>query len=526
MEVTSPGSLWREFAAAALPFNLSELSEKTVDGVTVKEYYFDGFATLDGRVRAFMRIHEKTDHKGVILYLSDTANESDNHAIKFFNDSGYTVAMLDLLGKSNEITRFTIYPRSLASCNSRNASSFDAPDDVLTSCWYVWMCLARKATLLIKSKYENTNIYALGKGIGGSTVYKLCAFNDGITACATILNIIPNVNGTGNPMIYYRAALDNYAYAPLTETPLFMAVASNDEDGSFDAMSLLADKTESLDCFRIVERSFSSGINIVYPQIVDFFENTTSDNANLPELKIKATNSDNNLYFNIGIDGDDEALAEYKNVSLLAAFCIENPKLRNWTNLPLVSLGGKEFLARADVHMNTAPVYAFVNISNDSGDVISSKLISLIPKSLGIPSQPAVKRHLIYEGSMGKDVWSSPNGGSVNTKSGLFDIDGVYSDAHSLATFKPGDMMYRADEGVLLQIMVSGKPQKITISVYDDKNEYTFDVNIPNYDKWYKFTLSQTDFKNKGGQLSSWSKINMIKFTSSEEFLISSVLWV
>lgn len=526
MDVTSPGSLWRDFDAAALPLNLSELSVKTENGITIKEYYFDGFTTIDGRVRAFMRIYERPKHKGVVLYMSDTADNSDADAIKYFNDNGYTVGVLDFLGQSDSITRYTLYPHSLSLCNCRNQKTFDAYDDILKSRWYVWMCMARKATLMLKTLYENAKIFALGKGLGGSTVYKLCAFNDGITACATLLNIVPNITGSGNPLIFYRAALDTTAYASLTSTPLFMAIASNDEDGSFDSMSALADKTESLKCLRIVERSFSSGINVVYPQIERFFEKTAIGEINFPSPSIKASNSDDNLYFNIVVDGDDSAIAEYNNVSLFAAFCIENPTRRNWTNLPIVNLGGRESLARADVHINTKPVYAFVNISNADGDVISSTLISLMPKSLGISSQPTVKRHLIYEGSMGNDVWTSPDGGSVNTKSGLFGIDGVYSDAHSLATFKPGDLMYCANEGVLLQIMVSGKPQTINISVYDDTNEYTFSIDVPNFDKWYKFTLSNTDFKNKCGQLSSWSKINMIKFTSSDEFLISSVLWV
>ncbi len=523
MEVTSPGSLWRDFDLAALPFNISELSEKTLQGITVKEWYFDGFATLDGRVRTFLRLYEQPEHKGVILYLSDTADES---AVNYFINSGYTVAALDLFGKSDSIMRYTLYPQSLSECNCRGKTSFDASEDVLKSCWYVWTCLARKAVQLLKKTYGDDKIYAVGKGIGGSTVYKLSAFKDGICACATLLNVIPTINGVGNPLIYYRAALDNFAYAQYTNVPMFMSVASNDEDGSLDTMAQLAEKTESLKCFRIIERSFKSGITAVYPQIVDFFERVTDNTLDYPALEITANNSDNNLYFDIKIDGNEQTLAKYKKVSLFAAFCVENPTLRNWMELPLVSLGDKQYLARADVHINTKPVYAFVNLTDASGNVFSSEITSLIPKTLGISSQPTVKHHLIYDGSMGKDVWASPNGGTVNVKSGLFDIDGVYSDAHTLATFKPGDMMYCADEGVLLQIMVSGKPQKITISVYDETDEYVFEIEIPKYDKWYKFTLSQSDFKGVNGQLMSWSDVNMIKFASSEEFLIGSVLWV
>ena len=73
-------------------------------------------------------------------------------------------------------------------------------------------------------------IFALGVGLGGSTVYKLSAFDDGPAACATLLNIIPNVIGEGNAIINYRASIDNYAYAKISKIPMFMAIATNDAE--------------------------------------------------------------------------------------------------------------------------------------------------------------------------------------------------------------------------------------------------------------------------------------------------------
>ena len=89
----------------------------------------------------------------------------------------------------------------------------------------MWTCIARRAVKLLKKLYD-ADIFALGIGLGGCTVYKLAAFDDGIKACATLLNINPQVSGSGNDIINYHASLDNSAYAPFCRVPFFMAVSS------------------------------------------------------------------------------------------------------------------------------------------------------------------------------------------------------------------------------------------------------------------------------------------------------------
>lgn len=527
LAITSPINLWRDYDVTALPLNETALSEKTENGGLVREFYFDGFATIDGRVRAFIRIYENSAAKGIVLYLGDS---TDNIAAKELFDHGYTVAVLDYLGENDSSPRFTLYPKSLAACNARGKTEFDAPDDALTSCWYVWTCIARKAILLLKKYYDGQNIFALGKGLGGSTVFKLAAVDENITACATMLNILPEVVGSGDSMILYRAALDPVAYATLTKQPLLMAIASNDEDSSFDDMAELAGNTASLRYLRIVERAFSRGIAHAYSGVIDYFEKCANGVAFLPRPIIKASNSENNLYFNITLpelDGDSSACKKPERVELFTSFYIEDPAYRNWTNAKLLGLGDGEYIARIDVLRNEKPVYGFVNVIYEGDLTQSSQLLSVIPKSLGIPpSKPMAWQRLIYDGSMGKDVWTSPAGGTVNSARGLFDIEGVSSSLNSLVTFKTGDPLYRAPGGSLLQILVSGKAKTINITLLDEDEFYSCRVELPSEDAWHKFTLSHLDFKGVNGPLHDWSHMIMLKFIADDKFIISSVLWV
>lgn len=524
MDITGTLNLWKDYDLSALPLNVSALSEKTENGRRVKEYYFDGYTTVDGKARAFIRIVENTDPIGVILYLPD--REEDKKFVQTMLDRGFTVAELNYSGHESGKSRFTVYPQSLASCNTIE-HEFTATDDALTSRWFIWACIARRATILLRNLYGDKKLFAFGKGLGGSTVYKLCAFDDGLTAAATALNILPTVTGTGNPIINYRAALDNNAYAPNTKTPIFISVASNAIDGSLDDMAALAQNTASIACFRIVERSFSPGIDEVYDQVANFFTAYISGTPNIIIPKITASNSENKLYFNISLSGENTAEKRTdQRIKLYAAFCVQNPTYRNWTNVQLISLAGNEFMAHVDVLQETKPVYAFVNVSDENGNTSTSELLTVIPKTLGIGAQPTVKQRLIYDGSLGTDVWTSLYGGKVKVNEGPYGIPGVSSETNTLITFKPGDLLYRAENDALLQVILSGEARSVKVEVNNGTERFSCDLDLPNTTEWHKFTLSYNDFKGAFGQLKDWSTIIMLKFQASADFIISSVLWV
>jgi len=514
LEITGTNSLWKDYDVDALPFNATMLSGRTENGVVIRELYFNGFATVDGMVRAFLRIYEAPDAKGIILYLPD---EGVDPEIRCFLENGYTVAALDYRGVSDG--KYTIYPMSLTGCNAIGKKEFEADGDALSSCWFIWTCVARRAVRYLGE--FGLPIFAFGKGLGGCTVYKLCAFDDGLKAAATLLNIMPEMHGTSAQLINYRAALDNNAYAPITAIPLYMAVSSNAEDGSLDKMSELVRDTASVKTFRIIERAFNDGIIKAFPHVSRFFDGYLDGEPTYPRTEIKAVNSDNKLYFEIKTDAEQEKTT----VKLFAAFCIKDASYRNWTQIKLMRLAGGEYMAHVDVLQDDKPVYAFVNTENELGDVCSSTLLTVTPKNLGIPRQSAVNRRLIYDGSMGTDVWASPNNGTVTIKNGAFDIEGISSDSNHLVTFKPGDLLYRADGDVMLQILVCGSRQKLNVGIYDGKEKFYAQVEIPGPNEYHKFTLSLSDFKGQGLP-DDFSSVIMLELFSDEEFIVSSVLWV
>lgn len=520
VDITSPITLWKDFTALALPLNKSSLSAKTENGIPVKEYYFDGYTTVDGRARAYIKIYECAEQKGVVLYLADRSGKANSELLAKLIESGYSVAVLDYLGES-ERDRFTLYPTSLSECNLNGVKQFNIVSGKMSN-WYIWTCISRRAVKLLQELYEGAHIFALGVGLGGCTAYKLAAFNDGLKACATLLNIFPNVTGEGNSLINYRASLDNNAYAPISKIPLFMAIASNDDDGSLDNMAMLAENTESLKHFRIVERAFSAGIKAVYGSLIEFFDSYIEGTANEPQPEISASNSENNLYFNITINNAEELDVQAK---LYVSFCIEESPFRNWMSIPLISLGGKKYMAKINVCREDKPIHAFANVTYD-GKTVSSNLLSVIPKSLGVHTKEGIVHRKIYDGSMGEDVWTARDGGTVSPVKGPYDIEGVTSSTGSLVTFKPGDPLFRVPADTMLQLMLCGEPQTVTVSVRDKIGIYESKLEIKTDSDWSKFSLSHMNFKGANGMLLNWSQIMLLEFTAEKQIIIGSVLWV
>ena len=92
MDITSPINLWKNYDVLALPLNKSALSQKTENDYTVKEFYFDGYTTVDGRVRAYIKIYDCADAKGVVLLLADKSGKLDDELLAKLYNFGYSVA--------------------------------------------------------------------------------------------------------------------------------------------------------------------------------------------------------------------------------------------------------------------------------------------------------------------------------------------------------------------------------------------------------------------------------------------------
>ena len=55
MEILTPQLIWKGYDASVLPLNVSVVSERACDGMTVLDAYFNGSTVTDGVVRVSVR---------------------------------------------------------------------------------------------------------------------------------------------------------------------------------------------------------------------------------------------------------------------------------------------------------------------------------------------------------------------------------------------------------------------------------------------------------------------------------------
>lgn len=528
MEFLSPQSLWSEYDRKALPLNPSVITVTENDGEVCERLYFSGERTASGVTRIFAKLWLPKEKNPPVIILMHELNENiDCFDASPLLSSGYAVLALDYAGEKDGKERFTLYPKEL-----EFAKYFVNPDTLtLTpqnpklSCWYVWTTVLLRAITYVESdKRLSDNIAVVGVGAGGSQVMKVTALEDlkcGVTVFAT--------NPPIGDEVTFKACLGNGSYAPLYRFPLISAVCSNETEEFFERVSGIyvgsSDKyylsvgervghvllTHQRECIKaFLGRRLKMGLPI---------------GVDAPEITAKE--SERQLYYDIKAD----PRLSIKKVELFVAYAVERGELRNWHKIKTLSTGAGEFIAKVPVYDATQTVYAFATVFYEDGFSFSTQLFAKTPALLGVQAQPLVKSRLLYDSDSGIDDFVSPNGGDdIVMKNGAFGIDGVCSLSGELATYKVGDMRFKAEEDSVLQLIVyaeESKEAEFAVCTLEKgaETEYVCRRKTDSGGNWTKLMLSAEDFKSREGTLTSFAKAVYLCIRC-DGLLVNTLLWV
>ena len=484
------------------------------DGRKIKEFYFSGLRTADGVVRIFARYLQNGLDLPTLVYFGE---ESDN-SLSIPEVTKYNYLAVDYTGVKNGKNRGTIYPYSLKDAEFGNMPSDIRPRE---SRWYAWASVAMSAALYAKT-CGNGKVAVIGLEQGGSLVWKLSAcvgVDAGITLFST--GYEPNIDD-----IYYRACLDNRAYASLLKFPVLEIVSSNEWDGSIDFMSEIYSSIKRKDCrLCINERGNHPGGEAGKRNAGLWLKKYLDGEGEVPEAPVvRPYESGGKLYYEIRCEGLPDKIDFYVSMGNAQG------AMRNWSSVKLMRLEDS-YLASVDVPDGNASVSVFVNIFEKEYK-LSSAVVTRIPAKMGVIEQPVKPSRLIYDGDMGTDDWAMENNEAPVMKEGPFGISGV--SAHKkIFTYKLADARYRGPEEGLLQIMFCSKvKQTVKFSVCDaNLRVYSCIADADISRGWITKSLSKEDFKSEGGEiegvsLSLWRDAVTFEVEASEPVLISSLLWV
>ncbi len=512
MELMTPQTLWKDFEAQS--FDESLLRYVDDDGRKIKEFYFSGLRTSDGVIRIFARYLHNGDDLPTIVYFGEEKDKS----LFIPKVSRHNFLAVDYTGVKKGKDRGTIYPYSLIDAESDLEAGETSPRE---SRWYAWASVAMFAVLYAKT-CGNGKVAVIGIGQGGSLVWKLsaCVGADvGVTLFST--GYEPNRDD-----IYYRACLDNRAYASLLRFPVLEIVSSNETDGSLDFMSEIYSSIKRKDCRLCINERSCHTLGEDGRRNVELWLNKYLwDEGDVPPTPlIRPYESDGKLYYEVKYSGNPDKIDFYVSMGST------HGATRNWSKVGLMRLEDT-YLALVDVFDVNAPVSGFVTVK-ERGFKISSAVAMRIPAQLKITGSDAKPSRLIYDGDMGVDDWAMEDNVQPVMKSGPYDIAGVVAQK-KLFTYKLADSRFLGPEEGLLQIMFCTMvKQRIKFTVIDfDQKAYSLYIDADFRQGWITKSLGREDFKSEDvdfkGSLPSWRNAVIFEITpSSGVVLISSLLWV
>lgn len=558
INIFSPQRLWKDYVSDR-DFNFSAAYMRKTPNHIERAFYIDGEVFADHtRVRIFCRLFTPVDlpefelnpvktpssalndtselndendfsinlnsspkdceplkwlgsYEKLIIYMGEQSQDE----LPLLLESGCAILVPDYIGKSNA-NRYTIYPAALSYCN---LSDYDnTEDDIYKTASYIWAAIAMRSVTLAKCISEKVLMF--GVGLGGSAAFKTLASNS-LDGGIFLNNILPEYEQHIDDSLSIRAALDNTAYASITKCPVQIIVSSNEPDGSINAMNELACAISTLKSYIIIPRGSHNNMSRKYAADINLFIYNCFNNTFKRTLpRITARNSDGLLYYEIKCD---ESVSK---VTLFAATALSKPQYRNWTPIKLTSSGDNEWFAKCSVYDLDIPVGAYVHSKYVDGEHLSSPIIFTSPAALKITPAKKVPHRLIYDSDMGMDTWCA-DGVEPLIAEGPLKIEGITSETNELVTYKLGDIVYRAEDDFIIQMIIAGEKQTLKIETVDDDDVvYTAFITLSGKKEWSKFTLSHDVFKSASKTLDSWKNIVKLKISGTDAFLINSMLWV
>lgn len=513
-----------------MPLSVSVISSEENDGTVLERLYFSGERTAMGVTRVYARLYIPPEKKPpVVIVMDDFSADIADFDARPLTDKGYAVLIVDYAGACDK-ERYTIYPKALDFADYfKNPEQIETvPNTVKQNCWYVWTTVLLRALTFVESDGRlSDEIGLLGVGGGVNQVLKVAALEN-VKCAVAMFSPGPVIEGADTD-INFKALLDNSGYVPLCKIPVLNVVGSNDEDGYFDRLGgvcLLADG----EYYMTVGERLGKALTPRQTETVRLWLGRHLKMGMRPEMsppELSARQSERLLYYEINAGADRHVSKAELFVSYSETDCAH----RNWRKVIPLLAGTGDYIAKVPVYDPTKPIYAFGVVTYEGGFVFSTPLLVKTPALLGVSADKLVKSRLLYDSDSGTDDFISPRGGdNVRMEEGAYSIMGVCSLDGELATYKIGDMQYRAERDSILQLIVySEKPQTaefvVRVASGDEIVEYVCKKKIERDANWTKLTLGTDDFKSKEGTLMSFA--DAVYFcVRADKLLINTMLWV
>jgi len=556
--ILTPVTLWKDFDDT-LPLNEEVVSETLCAGAVVRDVFFYGRQTEQGRVKIYAQYVYPQELKEfpAVMVLFEAGLAPDMRFVRRLVSRGYAVLCVDYCGE-NGTEKHTYYPEDVYYGNyvrAGRAVQYAEPTARETS-WYEWAGVARYAVKYLTERPEVKSVGAIGLRTGGEILFKIAPYAP--------LSCMISVGGAG--WLAYRgiekygddkqrgfdeerhrfiAGIDSQSYAPYVKCPVLLISAVNDKKYNYDRV---------YDTFRQINPEvykailFSSHGNglVGSHSLADidlFFDKYLKDRSVYLSTPISFTVGEDEAG-NLTVSGKNDPAGELVECGYFFTEKVSAFRTRDWTRVLMTEEDVREsnvMEAPLSVYTESESVllYTFAHYSN--GFSVTSKIQEFNVKKQYKNSCP--RSRVIYTADTdGRNGFTALNekrsvadcfAGEHNTvviAQGYGGINGITCDG-ALVSYRVSEPRFEAQEGCSLAFdLWSETDADVKIVFYKDEEEqsgYSSVVKVKGGGKWKNFVLDPDDFKSDtGASLESFTGVVSVVFRLGKDIVLNNVVWL
>ncbi len=551
-------TLWRDFDET-LPLGEETVSERTEDGITVRELFFGGRQTEKGRVKIYANYcyPEGEASFPAVMVFFEAGFAADPRFVARLVRRGYGVLCVDYCG-DNGTEKHTYYPEDVDYANyARAGRHMDYADETAReTSWYEWAGVARYAARYLAERPEVTAVGAVGLRTGGEVLFKIAPYSKLaclISVCAAGWLAYRGVEkfGEGEQHIFdeerhrFIAGIDSQSYAPYVNCPVMLLSAINDKkcnyDRVYDTFRQINPEVEKAILYSAHGNGLigSHSMHNLFLFLDKYLKGHSVYVSKPITLEVGETES-GDLVATCHFDEEGE-ISEY---GIFYTEKINGSTARDWTRILGRSedLDGTTGRVPLDVYEkgDKMLIYAFAKYSNNFS--VTSRITDVTLGKRYRNSKPMSR--VIYSNKDGMNGFSSYRLRSLSVADCF--ADGGNSEMHLMPgyggieglTVGGGVISYRVSEpgyeppdGANFRFdAYSEKGAALKVVFYldeDETNGYACELRVEAGGKWKGFMLSCGDLKSAtGAPLPDFSGVVSVVFLGEGELLINNLLWI
>lgn len=386
-DILSPKTLWENFDEKQ-PLKESIVSTSVIGGVNYSYVYFSGRKVGNSRVRIYGLYAERKNVKAdTIIILPDVNDTIDADMVSHFVRRGFNVLSVDLGGKKEGLSDFTIYPEKISYANFTQSGRYftHVDDTAIETSWYEWTAVAKYAVSYLKHKNPKGKVGVIGIKQGANVAWQLSAtdlrvncsafaFGAGWLAYKGIYKHSGEDIELNEERYRFLAGVEAHTYAQHVEIPvLFLGTTNNDEFDAERALDTLQRVNNDDKCWfnlvtnskEILDEHCLNDVNLFFDK---YLSGHDSKLYNTP--KIFAEYEEESIVYTVECDS-------YNDVESIHVFASSNdvkPSERLWFIVPPLERGEDgEFLFKRRIYGHVDFDLSFAVVKYKNGLTISSR---------------------------------------------------------------------------------------------------------------------------------------------------------